>query len=39
MECPKCGLEEDRDIIAILNLLQKHQINVPSSTVHGESLP
>ena len=39
MKCPRCGLEEDRDIVAVENLLQRIQINVPASTVHGESPP
>ncbi|MGC8937123.1 MAG: zinc ribbon domain-containing protein, partial [Candidatus Methanomethylicaceae archaeon] len=39
MRCPECGLEGDRDKIAVLNLLQEYQRNVPASTVHGESLP
>ena len=37
MRCPECGLEEDRDIIAVRNLLQKR--DVPASSVHGESPP
>ncbi len=36
MKCPKCGLDEDRDVIAVRNLLQMH---VPSSTVQGEGPP
>ncbi|MBS7611455.1 transposase [Candidatus Bathyarchaeota archaeon] len=36
MKCSKCGLEEDRDVIAVRKLLQK-QIDVLSSTVQGES--
>ncbi|MGC8850220.1 MAG: RNA-guided endonuclease TnpB family protein, partial [Candidatus Bathyarchaeia archaeon] len=39
MECPECGLEEDRDVIAVLNLLKEYRRNVPASTVHGESPP
>ncbi|MDW8023509.1 MAG: transposase [Nitrososphaerota archaeon] len=39
MKCPECGLEEDRDIIAVRNLLQKYQTDVPSSSVQGESPP
>gem|GEM_PF-5128256 len=39
MKCPRCGLEEDRDIVAVKNLLQRIQIDVPASTVHGESPP
>jgi len=34
MKCPECGLEEDRDKIAVLNLLQEYQRNVGASTVH-----
>ncbi len=26
--CPTCGLEEDRDVIAVKNLLHKHQTDV-----------
>jgi putative transposase len=37
MRCPTCRLEEDRDIIAVKNLLQRYQIDVGSSTVHPES--
>jgi len=37
MKCLSCGLEEDRDVIAVKNLLRKHQIDVPSSSVQGES--
>ncbi len=41
MKCLKCELEQDRDIIAVRNLLRKHlaQIDVPSSSVQGESPP
>ena len=39
MRCPRCGLEEDRDKIAVLNLLQRYRIDVPASSVHGEGLP
>jgi len=39
MKCLSCGLEEDRDVIAVKNLLRKHQIDVPSSSVQGESPP
>ncbi len=39
MKCPKCWLEEDRDKIAVRNLLQEYQRNVPASTVHGETPP
>jgi putative transposase len=37
MKCPKCGLEEDRDIIAVRNLLLKYQRDVGASSVHPES--
>jgi len=39
MRCPTCRLEEDRDIIAVKNLLQRYQIDVRSSTVHPENPP
>jgi len=39
MKRPRCELEEDRDIVAVKNLLQRIQIDVPASTVHGESPP
>ncbi len=41
MRCRKCGMEQDRDIIAVRNLLRKYlaQIDVPSSSVQGESPP
>jgi len=39
MRCPTCRLEEDRDIIAVKNLLQRYQIDVGASTVHPESPP
>lgn len=39
MKCPKCAIEEDRDIIAIKNLLHRYQMNVGSSSVHPESPP
>jgi putative transposase len=39
MKCPRCGLEEDRDKMAVLNLLQEHQRDVPASPVHGECPP
>jgi len=35
MRCPKCGLEEDRDIIAVRNLLLKLR-DVGASSVHPE---
>ena len=28
MTCPTCGLEEDKDAIAVKNLLRKHQMDV-----------
>jgi len=39
MKCHICGLEENRDVIAVKNLLLKHQMDVPSSSVQGESPP
>ena len=36
MKCPECGLEGG-DVMAVSNLLQKHQRDVPPSTVQGES--
>jgi len=39
MRCPRCGMEEDRDIIAAKNLLHKHRTNVGASSVHSESPP
>jgi putative transposase len=39
LKCPKCAIEEDRDIIAIKNLLHRYQMNVGSSSVHPESPP
>ncbi len=39
MKCPKCGLEEDRDKIAVINLLHEYQRNVGASSVHPESPP
>ncbi|MBS7249312.1 MAG: hypothetical protein KIH08_01770 [Candidatus Freyarchaeota archaeon] len=38
VRCPKCGMEEDRDIIAVRNLLLKYnntQRDVPASSVPG----
>jgi transposase len=35
----KCGLKQDRDIIAVRNLLHRSQINVETSPVHSESPP
>jgi putative transposase len=34
-----CGMEEDRDIIAVKNLLQRYQTDVGASTVHPENPP
>jgi transposase len=34
MKCSVCGLEEDRDIIAVMNLLRRHQMDVGASSVH-----
>jgi putative transposase len=39
MRCLGCGMEEDRDIIAVKNLLQRYQTDVGASTVHPEGLP
>jgi putative transposase len=39
MKCPSCGTEEDRDLIAVKNLLRRHQMDVGASPVHPESLP
>jgi len=39
IRCLRCGMEEDRDIIAVKNLLQRYQTNVGASTVHPESPP
>lgn len=36
MRCPRCDLEEDRDLIAVRNILQMY---VPPSPVQGESPP
>jgi putative transposase len=38
MKC-KCGLEQDRDIIAVKNLLKRYKMNVGASPVHPESPP
>jgi hypothetical protein len=32
-------MEEDRDIIAVKNLLQRYQMDVGASSVHPESPP
>jgi putative transposase len=39
MRCLSCGLEEDRDIIAVKNILRRYQIDVGASTVHSENPP
>jgi putative transposase len=39
MRCPKCGLEEDRDAVAVRNLLRRYQMDVGASSVHPESPP
>jgi putative transposase len=39
MKCPICGLEENRDVIAVKNLLYKHQMDVGASSVHPKSPP
>ena len=39
MKCLKCGLEEDRDIVAVKNLLRRCKIDVGASPVHPESPP
>jgi putative transposase len=39
MRCLSCGLEEDRDVIAVKNLLRRHQTDVGASTVHPENPP
>jgi putative transposase len=39
MKCLSCGLEEDRDVIAVRNLLHKYQTDVGASPVHPESPP
>jgi len=36
---PTCGLEEDRDVIAVKNILHKYQRDVGASSVHPESPP
>ena len=38
MKCGKCGLEEDRDVIAVKNLLRRYQMDTGAS-VHPESPP
>jgi len=37
LRCKRCGFEEDRDVIAVLNLLRKYQMDVGASSVHPES--
>jgi putative transposase len=39
MRCLRCGMEEDRDIIAVKNLLRRYQTDVGASTVHPENPP
>jgi len=39
VRCPKCGLEGDRDAVAVRNLLRRYRMNVGASSVHPESLP
>jgi putative transposase len=39
VRCPKCGLDEDRDVLAVRNLLRRYQMNVGASPVHPESPP
>ena len=39
MKCPECGLEEDRDIVAVKNLLERYQMDVGASPVHPKSPP
>ena len=34
MICPKCGLEEDREVIAVKNILHKYKRDVGASSVH-----
>jgi len=34
MMCPTCGLKEDRDVIAVKNLLHRYQMDVGASSVH-----
>jgi putative transposase len=37
MKCSVCGLRQDRDVIAVRNLLRRYQIDVGSSPVHPKS--
>jgi transposase len=39
MKCSECGLEEDRDVIAVKNLLHRYQMDVGASSVHPKSPP
>jgi putative transposase len=39
MRCLSCELEEDRDVIAVKNLLRRHQTDVGASPVHPENPP
>jgi putative transposase len=39
LKCSRCELEEDRDIIAVKNLLKRYKMNVGASPVHPESPP
>ena len=39
MKCPGCGLEEDRDVIAVKNLLHRYQMDMGGSSVHPEGPP
>ena len=38
MKC-KCGFEEDRDVVAVKNLLRRYQMDVGASPVHPEGPP
>jgi putative transposase len=39
LKCPTCKLEENRDVIAVKNLLRRYQMDVGASSVHPESPP
>jgi len=39
MKCRKCNLEQDRDVIAVKNLLRRYQMDVGASPVHSENPP